>query len=475
MGTEYHNSLHIFFFPYFGHGHIKPTVDMAKLFASKGVKATIITTPSNETLISKFIQKSKISGHNIHIQTIEFTSPKTCLPNGSEIIDSIPSPESFFSFLKATESLQEPLEKLLVEQNPDCVVADMFFPWVTDSASKFGIPRIVFHGTSFFSLCATYCIKRFEPFKNVSSDFEPFVITDLPGNVKMTKSFLQPFEISKGSTEGLGKFFREIHESEMKSFGVVVNSFYELEKDYADYYRKGIGRKAWHIGPLCICNKSTEEKEGSIYEHECLKWLDMKKPNSVVYICFGSSTKVLDSQLKEIAVGLEASGKNFIWVVRKKKEEGEEWLPKGFEKRMEGKGLIVRGWAPQVLILEHEAVGAFVTHCGWNSILEGVCAGMPFVTWPVAAEQFYNEIWVTQVLKIGVPVGVTKWVESFGESIEWDLVEKAVKRILEGEEAQEIRNRVKLLSELAKKAVEEGGSSYSDLNVLIQDLSLLRN
>jgi hypothetical protein len=64
---------------------------------------------------------------------------------------------------------------------------------------------------------------------------------------------------------------------------------------------------------------------------------------------------------------------------------------------VEGKGLIIRGWAPQVLILDHEAVGGFVTHCGWNSTLEGVTAGVPMVTWPMFAEQFFNEKLVTQV------------------------------------------------------------------------------
>jgi len=49
------------------------------------------------------------------------------------------------------------------------------------------------------------------------------------------------------------------------------------------------------------------------------------------------------SQLKEIAVGLEASGHQFIRVVRRNKkshEDKEDYLPEGFEERMEGKGLL---------------------------------------------------------------------------------------------------------------------------------------
>ena len=72
---------------------------------------------------------------------------------------------------------------------------------------------------------------------------------------------------------------------------------------------------------------------------------------------------------------------------------------------MKGKGLIIRGWAPQVLILDHEAVGGFMTHCGWNSTIESIAAGVPMVTWPLYAEQFCNEKLVKDVLKIGVDVG----------------------------------------------------------------------
>ncbi|KAK7379890.1 hypothetical protein VNO78_34165 [Psophocarpus tetragonolobus] len=481
MSGEYHN-LHIFFFPFLAHGHMIPTIDMAKLFAEKGVKATIITTPLNKPFISKAIGVSKTNDYGIDIQTIEFPCSKAGLPHGYENVDSIPSQDLLQAFSRAIGLLQEPFEQLLIEQKqlPNCIVADLFFPWSTDSANKFGIPRLVFHGTSFFSSCATTSMRLYEPYNNVSSDSELFVIPNLPGEIKMTKVQVPPFITCKEETP-VAKSLVEARESELRSYGVVFNSFYELEKDYVDHFRKVLGGKAWHIGPISLCNKNLGEKthrgkEASIDEHECMKWLDTKKPHSVVYVCFGSRTNMSDSQLGDIAMGLEASGQQFIWVVgksRKDGEKGEEWMPHEFEKRMEGKGLIIRGWAPQVLILEHQAIGAFVTHCGWNSVLEAVTAGVPMVTWPIAADQFFNEKLLTDVLQIGVPVGVKKWVGMKGDTITWDAVEKAVKRIMTGEEAMEMRNRTKVLSQLAKKAMEEGGSSYSDLNGLIEELSSL--
>jgi len=479
MGSGDYHPLHIFLFPFLAPGHIIPTVDMAKLFAEKGVKVTIIATPLNAPFISKVIGKSKTNDYNIHIQTMKFPCTEVGLPEGCENSESVPSQDLFQPFFKATTLLQDPLEQLLLEQRPNCIVADVFFPWATDSAAKFGIPRLVFHWTGFFSLCAANaCTRLHAPYRDVSSDSEPFLIPNLPGEIKMTKMQLKPFIASKEKSD-FSKLIEEGEDSVLRSYGVVVNSFYELESVYADHFRNVLGRKTWHIGPLSLCNKDAEEKthrgkEACIDEHECMEWPETKKPNSVVYVCFGSMANFSDSQLREIATGFEASGQPFMWVVRKNKEDGVAWLPDGFEKRMEGKGLIIRGWAPQVLILEHEAIGAFVTHCGWNSTLEAVTAGVPMVTWPLGAEQFFNEKLLTEVLQIGVPIGAKKWVETASvdavmDTITWDAVEKAVKRIMRGEDAIEMRNRTKVLSQLAKRAVEGGGSSYSDLNALIAE------
>ncbi|KAK7362600.1 hypothetical protein VNO77_04717 [Canavalia gladiata] len=471
MGNE-NRELHVFFFPYLANGHIIPCVDLARVFASRGIRATIVTTPLNVPLISRTVGKA-----NINIRTIKFPSPEeTGLPEGCENAELALSADKIMKLLKATVLLRDPLEQVLEEEHPDCLVADMFFPWATDSAAKFGIPRIVFHGLGFFPLCVLACVRQYKPQDKVSSYMEPFVVPNLPGEITLTK--MQLPQIPKHD-EVFSKQLEEANESELKSYGVIANSFYELEPVYADHYRNELGRRAWHLGPVSLCNRDTEEKarrgrEAAIDENECLKWLQSKEPNSVVYVCFGSMTSFPDAQLKEIAMGLEDSGQSFIWVVRKgSKSEDEklEWLPEGFEERIEGKGLIIRGWAPQVMILDHEAVGGFVTHCGWNSVLEGVCAGLPMVTWPMYAEQFYNAKFLTDIVKIGVSVGVQTWIGMMGrESVKKEVIEKAVKRVMVGEEAEEMRNRAQELGKMARQAVVEGGSSYSDFNSLVEDL-----
>ncbi|KAL8553362.1 hypothetical protein ACS0TY_001876 [Phlomoides rotata] len=258
-----------------------------------------------------------------------------------------------------------------------------------------------------------------------------------------------------------------------ESYGIVVNSFKELEPAYVEHYRSKIGRKAWHIGPVSLCNKGIKDKaqrgnNNVNKEKKCLDWLSNKEPNSVVYVCFGTLSLVSDAQLRELAIELKSSGQDFIWVLKDDERENEEWMPEGFDKVIEERGLIIKRWAPEVLIVEHEFVGGFLTHCGWNSVLEAVTAGVPMITWPVSSKQFDNEKLVTEILKIGVPVGVEEWSKrtDVGKRglIRRGNIGKGVREVMGGEEAMKMRSRVATLSGEVKKAVETGGSSYNDLS-----------
>nr|QSB46670.1 glycosyltransferase [Rubia yunnanensis] len=478
--------LHVFFFPMLAHGHMLPILDMAKVFSSRAVKSTIITTDYHVPMFQKAIQKSVDAGLDISVRGITFSAAASGLPEGTESLDMVKSEEMLAKFVLGTIMLRDELENLLEELRPDCLVADMFFPWATDAAAKFNIPRLIFHGTSTFANSAGESLRRNEPYDGVSSDSEPFIIPELPHEIKMTRGQVSLYERKKLETETeFSKLIKEVRASESKCYGVINNSFYELEPDYVEYYTKKLGRRAWHVGPLLLCNNEVEDKaergkKSAIDEDDIMQWLDSKPQNSVVYVCFGSMANFTRDQLHEIAKGLESSDQDFLWVVRKcvdEEDDSEKWFPKGFEDRIKenGKGLIIKGWAPQLLILNHESVGAFVTHCGWNSTLESVSSGVPMITWPMFAEQFLNEKLLTDVLKIGVAVGATQWSRVNVEVLKGEKLAEAVARVMVGGEAVAIRTRAKELKDMAKAAVEKGGSSYDDLNSLIQELSAYRS
>ncbi|KAL5705720.1 hypothetical protein ACHQM5_023984 [Ranunculus cassubicifolius] len=479
MGSKM-KKLHVFFFPLMAHGHMIPMIDIARQFAARGTKSTIISTPGNVSHFSDNIARDQQSGLDIGTQIIPFPSVQAGLPAECEDFNSLDSPEMAYNFSIALSLLQEPLMRLIEEHHPDCLIADTFFTWATNVAKKHGIPRLVFHGTNNFVSCVLANIRRYVPQAKATSDSEIFVIPGLPDHIEMSKSQLDDHG---DTTKSRYTEFREkMYETEVQSFGVVVNSFYELEPGYAEYYKKDMGRTAWNIGLVSLYNRNIIDKAQRgrkmyIDEHPCLTWLDTKRPNSILYVSFGSISRNTSAQLLEIAMGLEASNVSFIWVVRLEKIKGEDqFLPEGFEERVEGKGLIIKDWAPQMLILDHPAIGGFMTHCGWNSILEGVSAGLPFITWPMFAEQFNNEKLVSQVLKTGIEVGSkvwNAWVARADVSVTRDKIEEAANQLMSNEEdAEDRRARAKALAEMAKKAVVEGGSSYADLTNLIEELRL---
>lgn len=179
----------------------------------------------------------------------------------------------------------------------------------------------------------------------------------------------------------------------------------------------------------------------------------------------------------ELGLGLEASNRSFIWVIRggQKSEGLEKWISEeNFEERVKDRGLIIRGWAPQLWILSHPAIGAFLTHCGWNSTMEGISAGVPIIACPCFAEQFFNEKLVVDVLGIGASVGVEAAVtwgleEKFGLLMKREQVKQAIDMVMdESNLGEERRKRAKELGVIANKSIEEGGSSYQNMEMLIQ-------
>ncbi|KAK1392095.1 hypothetical protein POM88_011151 [Heracleum sosnowskyi] len=144
------------------------------------------------------------------------------------------------------------------------------------------------------------------------------------------------------------------------------------------------------------------------------------------------------------------------------------------------RGMIIKGWAPQVLILDHPSVGGFLSHCGGNSVIESVSCGVAMATWPLYAEHFYLEKMLMQVYGIGVEVGVEDWnlwVDCGKKITKRERIEKALRKLMDGEDemVKEMRRKIKELGEVAKKAVQVGGSSHKNLMVLIEELKQIRD
>ncbi|XP_019101282.1 PREDICTED: UDP-glycosyltransferase 73C6-like isoform X1 [Camelina sativa] len=479
--------LHFVLFPFMAQGHMIPMIDISRLLAQRGVMVTIVTTPLNARRFKNVLNRAIESGLPINLVQVKFPYQEAGLQEGQENIDSLETMERMVPFFKATNLLEEPVQKLIEEMSPrpSCLISDMCLPYTSKIAKKFNIPKIVFHGMGCFCLLCVHVVrKNRDILENLKSDEEYFTVPNFPDRVEFTRPQVPVETYVPGEWT---EFVDVLVEADKTSYGVIVNTFHELEPDYVKDFKEARSGKAWTIGPVSLCNKAGADKaergnKSDIDQDECLKWLDSKEPASVLYVCLGSICNLPLSQLKELGLGLEESQRPFIWVIRgwEKYKDLVEWFSEsGFEERIKDRGLIIKGWSPQVLILSHHSVGGFLTHCGWNSTLEGITAGLPLLTWPLFADQFCNEKLVVQVLKTGVRAGVEKpmkWgeEEKIGVLVDKEGVKKAVEELMgESDDAKERRRRAKELGELAHKAVDEGGSSHSNITFLLQDIMQL--
>ncbi|PRQ22250.1 putative UDP-glucuronosyl/UDP-glucosyltransferase [Rosa chinensis] len=194
------------------------------------------------------------------------------------------------------------------------------------------------------------------------------------------------------------------------------------------------------IGPtipsMYLDNRLKEDKDYgvSLFKQNndaCMKWLNERPKVSVVYVSFGSGAELGAEQMEELAWGLRSSKSNFLWVVTES-EAGK--IPKGF-------------------VLAHEAVGCFITHCGWNSTLEALGLGVPILAMPQWTDQGTNAKYIVDVWKIGL-----KALADEKGIVRKDVVVHCIIEIIEGATGKERRRNAMKWKQVARKAMDEGGS-----------------
>lgn len=233
---NHHHKLHFVLFPLMQQGHMIPMIDIARLFAGHGIIITIVTTPANSLRFKSVVDRSVESGLPIRLLILPFPSAeKTGLPEGCENIDALPSPEWAIKFLNAATSLPEPFEQAFVdlEPLPCCIVSDMAFPWTAKNH---------FYGTScFYQLCSHNILQSKTLDSSTLSLSDLFDVPGLPDRIQVTKAMLPRTLYS--SSEDLKGFCDQIRKAELTAYGVVVNSFQELETIYEEEYQKANSEK----------------------------------------------------------------------------------------------------------------------------------------------------------------------------------------------------------------------------------------
>ncbi|KAI3503262.1 hypothetical protein L1887_31701 [Cichorium endivia] len=241
-----------------------------------------------------------------------------------------------------------------------------------------------------------------------------------------------------------------VAEGAMLAEMIICNSSIHLERATFNQFPQLLP-----IGPLLASNRSAKQT-GHFWKEDstCLDWLDQQEACSVIYIAFGSITMFDQTQLEELALGLELSNRPFMWVVRTNMTDGTSIFPDGYLERVGSRGKIV-SWAPQQKVLAHPSVACFLSHCGWNSTLEGVNNGLPFMCWPYFADQFLNQTYICEIWK----TGLSFQKDEQGIITRGEIKSKVEKLFTD----KSFKDRAMEMKEKVTSSVQPGGSSHQNL------------
>ncbi|XP_062075368.1 UDP-glycosyltransferase 71A15-like [Humulus lupulus] len=261
--------------------------------------------------------------------------------------------------------------------------------------------------------------------------------------------------------------------------GILVNSFTELETHAFYSLSDGKTPPVYPVGPILNLSSARTDKFADI-----IKWLNDQPRSSVVFLGFGSMGRFREEQLKETVTALEQSSVTFLWSLRQSAPKDKNTvkyvsprdysylrhvLPAEFLDRTAERGKVI-GWTPQVDVLAHPKIGGFVSHCGWNSTLESIGFGVPMATWPLHAEQHLNAFELVKELGLAVEIKLDYKSEFYGEDNDDTVVsakeiESGIRRLMEPD--NEMRKKVKELSEKSKATILKGGSTDSFMSCFI--------
>lgn len=373
-------------------------------------------------------------------------------------------------FYKAVYTKMEaPLEEVLLsidsqrlEPPVTCIVYDVFLSWVVGVGRRRNIPVVGFwtQAPSVFSVYYHFDLiadRGHVPKDNLPIGKEQEIIDYLPGvhPVRLTDLPIPPANVN---------IILEAFSLLTKAQSIIFTSFYELQPNVIKALRPNLHIPIYTIGPSnpFLSLKPTLLKSIPTNEDGYMNWLNSQPETSVLYVSLGSFLSTSTDQMKELSLGLQASGARYLWIVRADQESSLK------AECCEEKGFMVP-WCDQLRVLCHRSVGGFLTHCGWNSTMESFFAGVPILTFPLRSEQNHNSKIIVEDLGVGEKL---KRVVGLDNLIEREEIAEMVKKFMDlnGKESKEMRRRAKELQEICGKAIDTGGSTNASVTDFVESI-----
>ncbi|XP_015969165.1 zeatin O-glucosyltransferase [Arachis duranensis] len=452
--------------PFPAQGHLNQLLHLSRIILSYNIPVHFVGTPiHNRQALTRlhgweWDPRSMLNFHDFKVPPFPSPPPD---PNALRQTHSNFPSHLLPSFQTAAMHLRDPVRSLLssissVARRVVVIHDSLMASVVQDAVHLSNCESYTFHSVSAFTM--------FFYFWNVMGT--PMLQSSIASHIPQVPSLEGCF------TTQFVDFISSQYEFHKFSSGTIYNTTRAIEGPYMDLIERMVSYKThWALGPFNPLIPSSTRNNN---KHPCMDWLDEQEDNSVLYVSFGTTTAFKEEQIMELAIGLERSKQKFLWVLRDAdkgdvfKEDGkrEVKVPKGFEERVKGMGMVVRDWAPQLEILGHRATGGFMSHCGWNSCMESITMGVPIATWPMHSDQPRNRVLVTEVLRIGL---VVKDWSHRDEVVAASAVEDAVRRLMATEEGEAMRERAMKLMNAIHKSKDEGGVSRVEIDSFIAHIT----
>ncbi|KAJ8570831.1 hypothetical protein K7X08_037803 [Anisodus acutangulus] len=470
--NQAHQKPHAILFPYPLQGHVIPFVNLAIKLASNGFTITFINTQS----VHQRISKSQPNINDVEGNDIFSGARKSGLDiRDVTIYDGFPidfdrslNHDTYFETIMNdfVFHVDELVGKLVVpDPSPNILVADTFFVWPSTIAKKYNLVNVSYWTEPALVLSVYYHLDLLRKNGHYDCiDKRHDIIDYIPGVKAIKRTDLSSYIQSNDTNMVENRIIHKaIFTGVKKAEFIICNTVQELESETIVALQEN--QPIYAIGPLFSPGFTNSSVSTSLWsESDCTDWLDTKPQGSVLYVSFGSYAHTTKENIMEIAHGLEVSEVDFIWVLRPDIVSSEEidYLPVGYKDRIKDRGLIVP-WCCQTVVISHPAVGGFLTHCGWNSILESIWCSVPFICFPLLTDQFTNRKLVVDDWKIGINL-------CDKGSITRDEVAENVKILMRGKAAEEMKQKIKKIRKKLEDALAINGSSQVNFTKFMDDL-----
>ncbi|KAM3713734.1 hypothetical protein ACJW31_01G278500 [Castanea mollissima] len=457
--------------------HMKAMLKLSKLLHHEGFHITFVNTEFIHQRFMKSRGPSSLDGlSNFRFETIPDGLPPSDI-NASQDIPSLC--ESIMNnFLAPFSDLLVKLNSAISDNPPvTCIVSDAGMAFTITVAQEFKIPVVMFYPISACSVMGVLQLpslkdKGIIPLKDESyltNGYLDTIIDWIPGMRDIRLRDLPSFVRTIDPNEIVFRSVVDAAERAPSASGIIVHTFDELEQEVLQALSTMFPH-VYAIGPLepQLNHLPSDCLESIGYglwkeETECLNWLNSKAPNSVIYVSFGSMAVMTPSQLIEIGWGLANCKHPFLWIIRPDLVEGGSTiLSPEFQEEIKERGLIT-SWCPQEEVLNHPSIGGFLTHSGWNSTIESVCAGVPMLCLPFFSDQQTNCKYTCNEWAIGMEIDF---------DVKREEVEKMVRELLEGDKGKKMKKKAMEWKKLAEEATGPLGSSSINLKNLVSDVLL---